>query len=289
MIGKITLFLLFLLLIWGNLVSGVGAGLGCPDWPLCHGSVVPPYRWDIYMEFTHRVIGGVASIFLVYLSYKRFRSYKGWTKLIPVLIVFLLAFQIVLGGIVVLLEIPVDITTVHFANAIIIFSLTLYIVFFDGVQVKPIFDIGGYNGVFFFLAVLIFFQAVLGAYVRHSDSGLACPDFPKCLGYWIPPQLSGMILNHFAHRVAAYAITLIVLGFFISSWLVEGFRRYRAALGITLGLIIIQIILGVGIVHTKLHFSTAALHLSVALLILSLLLYTWFLGMRRIYAGSHRA
>jgi heme A synthase len=288
MIGKITLIFLFLLLIWGNLVSGLGAGLGCPDWPLCHGSVVPPYRWDIYMEYTHRVIGGVTSIFLVYLSYKRLRSYDGWTKLIPVIIVCLLAFQIVLGGIVVLLEIPVDLTTFHFANAMVIFSLTLYIVFFDGEKVKPLFTLSGYNGVFFFLAILIFFQAVLGAYVRHSNSGLACPDFPTCLGYWIPPELSGMVLNHFAHRVAAYVITLIVLGFFISTWFVEGFRRYRAAFGIALGLIIIQIILGVGIIHTKLHFAAAALHLSVALLILSLFLYTWFLGMRRIYAGSGR-
>ena len=34
MIGKIALFLLFILFIWGNLVAGLHAGLGCPDWPL---------------------------------------------------------------------------------------------------------------------------------------------------------------------------------------------------------------------------------------------------------------
>lgn len=279
MIGKITLFLLFLLLIWGNMVSGLQAGLACPDWPLCHGSVVPPFRWDIYMEYTHRLIGGVTSLFLVILSYRRFRSYTGWAKIIPVLIILLLILQIGLGGIVVLLELPVDLTTYHFANAIVIFLLTLYIVFFDGVKVRPSFSLSGYKGIFFLLAVLVFLQAVLGAYVRHSNSGLACPDFPKCLGYWIPPELSGMILNHFAHRAGAYLITLVVLGLFAATYMVEGLKRYRRALLVTLGLILIQIVLGVGVVHMKLHFAAAALHLTVALLILSVLLYTWFMGM----------
>src|SRR3990167_11480631 len=97
MIAKITLFLLFLLLIWGNLVAGLKAGLACPDWPLCHGTVLPPFRWDIYMEFMHRIIGGVTSLFLVILSYQRFRVYRGPVKLVPVIILLLLLAQIVLG------------------------------------------------------------------------------------------------------------------------------------------------------------------------------------------------
>ena len=34
---KLTLYSLILLLIWGNMVSGLGHGLACPDWPLCFG------------------------------------------------------------------------------------------------------------------------------------------------------------------------------------------------------------------------------------------------------------
>ena len=279
MIAKITLFLLFLLLIWGNLVAGLKAGLACPDWPLCHGTVLPPFRWDIYMEYMHRVIGGVTSLFLVILSYQRFRAYRGYLKLIPIMIVFLLIFQIVLGGIVVLLELPVDLTTFHFANAIIIFSLTLYIAFYDGEKRKPHFDIGGYKGLFFLLGLLVFIQAVLGAYVRHSGAGLACPDFPTCLGYWIPPRLSGIILNHFVHRALAYFITLAVIVLLACSFISEKLRIYRKELLILICLIAVQISLGVGVVQTKLNFAVTALHLSFALLILSLVLYTWFTGM----------
>ena len=38
-IEKLTLYSLVLLLIWGNMVSGLGAGLACPDWPLCFGTL----------------------------------------------------------------------------------------------------------------------------------------------------------------------------------------------------------------------------------------------------------
>jgi heme A synthase len=283
MIAKITLFLLFLLLIWGNLVAGLQAGLACPDWPLCHGTVLPPFRWDIYMEFMHRIIGGVTSLFLVILSYRRFRVYRGSVKLVPVIILLLLLAQIVLGGIVVLLELPVDLTTYHFANAILIFAMTLYIAFYDGEKRKPHFSIGGYKGLFFFLGLLVFVQAVLGAYVRHSGSGLACPDFPTCLGYWIPPELSGIILNHFVHRVVAYIITITVLVLLLSSYMAKGLRMFRKELLILICLIILQIALGVGVVQTRLNFAVTALHLSIALLILSLVLYTWFWGMEERY------
>lgn len=281
MLGKVTVCLFFLLLIWGNLVAGLGVGLACPDWPLCHGRILPPFEFDIFMEWMHRTLGLVASIFLAVLAYKRFRSYTGFTRLVPVFTVLLLLLQIVLGGIVVLLELPVNITTVHFGNALIIFILVLYMAFFDGKERKPVFSVAGFSGLFMLFGLMVFCQAVLGAYVRHSDAGLACPDFPKCLGYWIPPNLAGAILTHFSHRTLAYIISISAVLLYVFSYLSSGLRYNRGKISVLLCLIVFQIILGVGIVGSKLNFSATAFHLATALSILSIVLHMWFQEMRR--------
>ncbi len=276
MIGKIAVFFLFLLLVWGNIVAGLKAGLGCPDWPLCHGRILPPFRWDIYTEFTHRILGVIASVFLIVLSFKRFRDYSGRSKFIPVLIVFFLLLQITLGGIVVLLKLPVNLITVHFATAVFIFSLTVYMAFFDGKVKKPIFSIRSYSVLFFLLGLMVFSQAVLGAYVRHSEAGLACPDFPRCLGYWIPPQLSGIVLTHFSHRTFAYIIFVTVLLLSVFAHLNPKLKSIRSTVVVLLALVFLQIMVGAGVLHSKLYFLMTALHLAIALLILSTVLYIWF-------------
>ncbi len=279
MLGKIAVSLLFLLLVWGNIVAGLKVGLACPDWPLCHGKVLPPFRWDIYMEFMHRVIGAIASVFIVLLSYNRFRSYIGVARLIPILTVFVLLFQIILGGVVVLLKLPVDLTTFHFSIALIIFSLTFYMAFFNGMEKKPTFSIADYSGLFFLIALLVFTQAVLGAYVRHSEAGLACPDFPKCLGYWVPPGLSGIVLTHFSHRSLAYFIFITVVFLYAFSYIKTVLVDNRSKILILLLLIILQVIVGISVIHSKLYFLTTAFHLTIALLILSTALYIWFQDM----------
>ena len=71
---KLTLYSLILLLIWGNMVSGLGAGLACPDWPLCFGQFFPQINFPIFMEHGHRVLGLVVSIFffLFYILFDTF-------------------------------------------------------------------------------------------------------------------------------------------------------------------------------------------------------------------------
>lgn len=278
MLGKITLGVFFLLLVWGNIVAGLKAGLACPDWPLCHGEVVPPWRWDIYVEFSHRVIGAIGGILLLILSIKRYKKYTGTIKAIPVIALILLLVQVTLGGLVVLLHLPVNLTTTHFSIALIIFLLVIFLYYFDGDRNKPDFGTGSFVNAFFFLSILVLAQAVMGAYVRHSDAGLACPDFPKCLGYWIPPNLSGIVLIHYLHRSLAYLILIVFLVLALIS-VIE--KKYKKKIYTVLGLVIVQILLGVGLVHSKLFFAITAMHILVALFILYILVTTWYSANRK--------
>ncbi len=72
-----------------------------------------------------------------------------------------------------------------------------------------------------FTAIATYALIVLGATVRATDSGLACPDWPRCHGELIPP-LETQILIEYSHRLAAASVGLLILGTAVAAWL-----RYR--------------------------------------------------------------
>jgi len=280
MLGKATVGLLFLLLVWGNLVAGLKAGLACPDWPLCHGKVLPPFRVDIYMEFLHRVLAAVAGTALLVLSHLRFRAYRGGARAVPLLAVALLAGEIVMGGLVVLLEIPVQLTTVHFLAGLLIFLLAYYMMAFDGVSAPPAFSARGYSALFLGMGGMLLLLAALGAYVRHAGAGLSLPDWPTSLGGLVPAVLSGGVLVQFSHRVLSALVLLTVVALYAATRLDPHLCRHRGRARALLLLIGGQVGIGGLVVLTKLYYLATGLHLAIALAMLLLLARMWTLEVR---------
>src|SRR2546422_173091 len=53
-------------IVVGGIVRGMDAGLACPDWPLCNGSVVPNLAdARILVEYIHRLVAALTGLFML--------------------------------------------------------------------------------------------------------------------------------------------------------------------------------------------------------------------------------
>jgi heme A synthase len=223
------------------------------------------------MEFGHRVIAAVASIFLVALAARRYRKYEGAARAVPIFAILLLLTEIGMGGAVVLLETPVRLTTVHFMIGLLVFLLAFFMMTFDGERERPVLAFRGPAALFLSILALVYSQSALGAYVRHLDAGIACPDFPTCLGEWIPPLLSGPVLAHFSHRTLGYLVLLTAVMLYL---FVRRDPRQRGNRPLALAfLVLVTVQIGVGslVVLSGVSYLVTAIHLAVALGLLSIL------------------
>ena len=277
MLGPLTAGLFFALLIWGNLVAGMHAGMACPDWPLCQGAFIPPPRLDVWMEFLHRVLAALSTLFLLLLARQRLSSYQGIRKAIPLAAAGLLAIEIMLGALVVLFELPVQPTTAHFMIALAVFLLVLYMAWCDGPTRPALFSLSEYAAPLFCLILLIYFQASLGAYLRHSAAGLACPDFPTCRGEWIPTLWNGPVTINYSHRLLALGTFVTTVLLYLASLMDERLKKRRTELLVLVFLLALQIGVGAATVKSGLSYPVTALHLALTLGIIGFSLRIWLL------------
>ena len=66
-----------LVVIWGGIVRVSGSGLGCPDWPLCHGAFLPSLDTPTRIEWTHRflaIASGLTVAAMVLWTIVRYRA-----------------------------------------------------------------------------------------------------------------------------------------------------------------------------------------------------------------------
>ncbi len=283
-----------LLILMGSLVRVLGFGLGCPDWPLCYGRVIPPLLIDAWFEFIHRVIGAVASTLLVTLGIIGWRRYQDrpWLQVPSLAILILLVLQIPLGGLHVILEIPPLTGLIHtaFAMAIVGLAAVVFAAAHPATgRLEETADPFARDRRFVTwttATVLIVYTLLLtGSLVTRTGASLACPAFPWCgLEGNVPWSLQTAL--QMLHRYVAFLVTFLVL--VLVRWIWQraphpGWRTFSNLLLVTL---LVQFTLGMLNVWLRIPVWTRALHLTVGATLWVLVTILWTVVWRRARAAN---
>ena len=111
----------YLLILLGGLVRISGSGMACPDWPLCHGRLIPPLEGPVLIEYAHRLVAASVSVLVLATAAAAFvvrRSVPlaGGTALA---VLGLVAVQIGLGGLTVKMDLTPALVTTHLGVAML--------------------------------------------------------------------------------------------------------------------------------------------------------------------------
>lgn len=128
-----TLVATYVLMLLGAYTSAIGAGLSCPDWPTCYGTVIPflhpeiiadsPYSaWQIFAEWAHRGLAMIVGIFILGTAVAAWRTQRDR----PIVVwsatgaLVLLPIQVALGRFTVTRLLQPVVVTAHFGTAVLI-------------------------------------------------------------------------------------------------------------------------------------------------------------------------
>lgn len=196
--AKLLVVLTLILIFMGGHVKSHEAGLSVPDWPGTYGQnmfTYPPSLWTggIFYEHTHRLmaslVGALTVILMVWL-YKT--DPRSWVRKLSVFAVAMVIVQGILGGTTVLNNLPVWNSALHGVLAQTFFMLTILLAYTlsaewrkrstesEALTGNPVLKPA------IILTLVIYLQLIIGAFLRHTESGLALPDFPTMAGQWLP-------------------------------------------------------------------------------------------------------
>ncbi len=306
----------FCLLLAGSMVTTTGSGLSVPDWPTTYGEnmfMFPPSKWvgGIWYEHVHRLIGSaVGFLTIVMCAWLWLSGLSRRVKWLGTVALVAVCVQGLLGGLTVWYMLPTWISVGHAGLAEIFFCITVSLVVVTTprwtknsvpsvgaiAQAEACGSLSTSAGTSLRrLSVVtlgcVYLQIILGAVMRHTQSGQAILDFPLSYGALLPPASAaalqsinldrvwqhdleavtlGQVWIHFAHRAGALVVAIAVIMLVRHVLAVFGRRRDAVFLAMGLaGLLVLQIMLGAATIWTRSELLITTAHVGTGALMLA--------------------
>lgn len=202
-----TALLAFCVVVLGAYVRLSDAGLGCPDWPGCYGSLSVPQSESAiqhaqtaypdkpieahkaWKEMLHRYLAGTLGLLILAIFVLGWRARKEIkvSPWLPTLLLILVTFQAALGMWTVTLLLKPAVVTAHLLGGMCTLALLAWIAHRHwGVASRRFLQSNNLRFWARGALVIIFMQIFLGGWTSTNYAALACTDFPKCHGVWFP-------------------------------------------------------------------------------------------------------
>ncbi|MGB7925515.1 MAG: COX15/CtaA family protein [Pyrinomonadaceae bacterium] len=233
----------FILIVAGALVTSNGAGLAAPDWPLSYGQVFPRMVGNLFYEHGHRMIATTVGLLTIALNIWLWKSEtRRWVRRLGLAALLTVVAQGLLGGLTVLLQLPLAVSTAHACLAQLFFCLMVSLSVFTApgwMERRAYAEDDGHPPLRYLCGAafaVVFLQLVLGATLRHSAS-------------WDEHLPTGLLV---AHVAGAALVTLAqggLIGAVVSRYRGEPYLT-RPAMMIA-GLLVLQLGLGLAAYLTR--------------------------------------
>lgn len=296
----ITLIIIYLVILAGGIVRSTGSGMGCPDWPKCFGTYIPPLEeaqlpvdykekytvkghpaefnvYKTWTEYVNRLIGAVAGLIVLVQCIYSIKFIKSHPKFfwLSVLLVVLMASQGLLGAKVVSSFLTPILITLHMAVALLIMGILIYLLIevhkeklkskgiAEEFQLEPVSK--RYTRVMWLFIFLTSLQIFLGTEVREAIDIISYALSYQEKHTWIERIGSVFII----HRSFSILLTLATLYFtYVLFQNKEKYMRaYKHALVIT-SIIGLEILAGIILAYFALPPWAQPIHLLLGTILL---------------------
>jgi heme A synthase len=277
-LAVVTAVFAYLQIALGGVVRVSGSGLGCPDWPLCHGRPYPPADAHAIVEYSHRTVGAITGVLIIatvvgaWLLWRSRRPVVAWIATASLVAI---AAEGALGGIVVVQELQPWLVAVHLGLAMIILGALIATAIL-ATEVSPGLADTRLRGLTWLAAGATYVLLLTGSTVVASGADEGCHSFPLCGGGYAL-DFSGVNVFTMLHRGAVLLIGALLVYVLVQAVRQTALRPIALA---TLVVFAAQILAGAAAAITDTGLANG-LHVALATLVWSGVLSTALLTLPR--------